>query len=82
MDPDDAYWGLCPSCHRNDGYLNLGREHWFVCHAHRVMWCIGENLFSSWRHETGEVWAENRERLKGYAEIEPELQEDAEDGST
>jgi hypothetical protein len=47
--PFDAYFGVCPRCKRNDGLLNVGHSHWFVCHEHRVTWCIGSNLFSGWR---------------------------------
>jgi len=47
-----GYWGVCPRCRRNDGYINAGRSHWFFCKEHRVKWCVGANLFSSWRHET------------------------------
>jgi hypothetical protein len=48
----DGYWGLCPICKKTDGYLNIGRNHWFMCLEHRTRWCIGSNLFSSWRDET------------------------------
>src|SRR5882724_6327756 len=41
-------WGVCPYCHRTDGYINFGCYHWFVCDAHRVKWCVGENLFRTW----------------------------------
>ena len=40
----DSYFGLCPHCHDNDGFINLGRGHWFLCHEHKVMWFIGSNL--------------------------------------
>ena len=74
-DADEAYWGLCPICRHNDGYLNLLYDHWFVCDEHRVKWCVGADLFSSWRDESPDVWADNWDRLKGYAEVEPELPE-------
>lgn len=48
------YFGTCPECGDNDGYRNAGKSHWFLCHEHRVRWCVGSNLFSSWRHETEE----------------------------
>lgn len=47
----DNYFGVCPHCRRHDGYANFGREHWFFCREHRLMWRVGENLFSDWRHE-------------------------------
>lgn len=65
----DSYWGVCPHCRRNDGYLNLGRNHWFVCHRHRVRWLIGENLFSTWRFETPEDWKANSAVIGGYAVV-------------
>jgi hypothetical protein len=50
----DGYFGLCPHCRNNDGYVNIGRGHWFVCDEHKVMWFIGSNLFSSWKDQTEE----------------------------
>ncbi len=46
------YFGGCPECGGQDGYTNVGRSHWVFCKAHRTMWCIGWNLFSSWQYET------------------------------
>src|SRR5262245_42500917 len=43
------YFGVCPVCRTSDGYLNVGRDHWFVCHEHGQRWCAGSNLFSSWK---------------------------------
>ncbi len=48
----DHYFGGCPECGDQDGYTNVGRSHWVFCKAHRTMWCVGENLFSSWKYET------------------------------
>jgi hypothetical protein len=48
------YFGGCPRCGRTDGYINVGRSHWFVCDEHRTKWCAGYNIFSSWRQETEE----------------------------
>jgi hypothetical protein len=69
----DGYFGLCPHCRNNDGYVNVGRGHWFVCDEHKVMWFIGSNLFSSWKDET----EEEQERLfyarglDDYSHIKP-----------
>ena len=49
--PDD-HFGLCPKCGRENGYINIGRGHWFKCDAHQVIWFVGENLFSSWRSQS------------------------------
>lgn len=69
--PKPNYFGNCPRCGRNNGHLNLGREHWFICHAHKVKWCAGLNLFSGWLEETEELWQKNKALLSGYREIEP-----------
>jgi hypothetical protein len=66
----DDYFGSCPNCHRNDGYENVGSDHWFVCHQHRVKWCVGSNLFSSWRDQTDQERALVIARLATYREVE------------
>jgi hypothetical protein len=48
----DDYFGVCPHCHKHDGFINIGRGHWFYCREHKVKWCAGSNLSSSWRNET------------------------------
>jgi hypothetical protein len=65
------HFGVCPVCFSSDGYLNVESTHWFVCHEHRLRWCAGANLFSSWRRETDADWNENWERIREYCEIEP-----------
>ena len=65
------YFGGCPECGTNDGYLNVGREHWFVCDKHKTKWWIGSNLFSSWMEETEEEWQRNKIKLADYREVEP-----------
>jgi hypothetical protein len=65
------HFGACPSCGQCDLSLNIGRNHWHACTVHKVRWCIGSNLFSSWREETEETWRVNAERLAGFTEIEP-----------
>ena len=66
----EHYFGGYPQCGDTDGYLNLGRDHWFFCAKHRTKWCCGSNLFSGWRDETVEDWIENQRRLADYAEVE------------
>jgi hypothetical protein len=68
--PDD-FLGLCPNCFRNNGFLNVHKTHWTVCHEHMVRWSIGTNLFSSWRDETSEIWWQNEQLLSTYWEVEP-----------
>jgi hypothetical protein len=48
----DDYFGIRPHCHKNDGYVNVGAEHWFYCKEHKIRWCSGFNIFSSWEDET------------------------------
>lgn len=59
----DNYFGGCPHCGQTDGCANVGRSHWFFCSTHETKWCIGSNLFSSWRNETEE------EQRRAYAKI-------------
>jgi hypothetical protein len=68
----NLYWGRCPQCGKSDGYLSIGRVHWFYCEAHRVKWCAGENLFSSWRADTDEDRKKNAAFLRDFQEIKPD----------
>ena len=65
------YFGGCPVCRQTDGYMNVGRTHWFVCDTHRTKWCIGMNLFSSWHEETEDEWRINEKKLQSYREVTP-----------
>ena len=65
------YWGGCPACYGNDGFLNAGRDHWFICREHKVRWWYGSNLFSIWRDQSREDHARQAAELRGYREIEP-----------
>jgi hypothetical protein len=64
----DGDWcnGACPVCGKSNGYLNIGRQHWFRCDEHKTRWCIGENLFSGWHDENEGIWLQNAARLEGY----------------
>lgn len=66
-----TYFGGCPACAGNDGFLNVERNHFMVCHAHRVRWWIGSNLFSGWRDEDPEGWKTNAALLATYRAVEP-----------
>ena len=68
---EPGYFGGCPKCGRNDGYLNVGKSHWFVCDEHKTTWFVGSNLFSSWREQSQEVWEENARQLSEYKDVEP-----------
>jgi hypothetical protein len=67
----DDHFGSCPECGQASAYVNIGREHWFYCDEHRVKWCVGENLFSSWRYQDPAEWAANHRKLQGYRELFP-----------
>jgi hypothetical protein len=70
---DDGYFGLCPHCHKTNGYINVGRSHWFLCDEHKVKWCAGANLFSGWREETEEEQrrAYYAHGIDKYIEVKP-----------
>jgi hypothetical protein len=63
------YFGGCPHCLHSDGFLNVGREHWCVCHGHKMKWCVGENLWTVL--ETEDELRTNAYRLANYMECEP-----------
>jgi hypothetical protein len=48
--PDDyfgGYFGLCPVCHKLDGYLKADSTDILFCNEHRVSWVAGAGNFSS-----------------------------------
>lgn len=69
--PEPSGFGDCPTCGRNSGYLNVGREHWFFCRIHRLKWCAGDNLMSTWRNETDADWERNSAFLSSYIPVPP-----------
>lgn len=62
--PDNvAYFGVCPKCHRTDGYIwvgknesdpDIGRVAVMLCRTHKTCWSAGYKTFSSWRDDTVE----------------------------
>ena len=65
------HFGCCPVCGHEGEYMNIERVHWNHCPEHGLKWRIGENLFSSWKHETEEDWKKNDEYLSPMPEVEP-----------
>jgi hypothetical protein len=61
----DSYFGGCPEC-GGTGCLNIGPDHWFVCHDHKTKWCVGSNLFDSWREQDETMWRDNQRKLADY----------------
>lgn len=69
---DEDVTGVCPKCGRCDGWLNVGREHWVVCHLHMLTWCVGANLPEFIRDEdTRDEWDRNATILDRYTEVSP-----------
>lgn len=67
----DTHWKKCPVCGKNDGYLNLGAEQWFVCRAHKTKWLLGENLSNSWKNQTIAEYLTVEQILDQYDEVLP-----------
>jgi hypothetical protein len=60
----DGYFGLCPICKKTDGYVNVGRSHWFICEEHQQRHCeeIGFDTFKDVKPFYPEI--EGVQRLK------------------
>ena len=67
----DKYFGGCPHCGQNDGFVNVESEQWFSCARHKTKWRVGSNLFSGWRDEDEATWQRNRFKLAEYMTVEP-----------
>lgn len=63
--------GSCPKCGKSDGYVNLGKEHWFICREHKMKWFIGSNLFEGWKNQTVAQTLGIESLLEGYTEVIP-----------
>jgi len=74
---ENEYWGVCPVCHCNNGYVNLvnergtGADHYMVCETHKTCWGFGANLLSSWMDETPEEREASRKKLEQYRRVKP-----------
>ena len=65
-----GYWGFCPDCHRlPNGYINMGKDHFFICPACRVYWFVGSN-FLGWPDETEQQQRATYDRM-GIADFRP-----------
>jgi hypothetical protein len=69
--PTISYFGGCPKCGGNDGYLNVIDDQYCVCDRYRYRWYVGRCVFDDWREEDEEIWADNLEKLKTYTPVEP-----------
>jgi|GEM_PF-3891133 len=70
---NDSYFGVCPKCKKTDGYMNIGKSHWFYCAEHKTTWCAGDNLLSSWQHETEDEQRQQFDSigLGSFTEVKP-----------
>jgi hypothetical protein len=67
----ESHFGFCPYCGHNDGFLNFGPNHWFICHQHQSRWFVGSNLFDCWKEESEEDWQRTKAKIESYREVAP-----------
>lgn len=67
---EDSF-GACPICGERDAYTNVKEVHWALCFKHKTRWCIGSDLFPTWKEEDDWVWDNNSEGICEYREVEP-----------
>ena len=70
----ESFCGGCPVCGNNDGYINVGAEHWCICREHKIKWLVGENLFDSWMTQTLAQHLSAEKLLAIYQEAVPDRQ--------
>lgn len=68
---EPSAFGDCPECHHTDGFLNDGREQWFICRQHGVKWCAGDNVLSAWRYLSDQEAAVQEAELALFRVVEP-----------
>jgi len=68
--------GACPKCGKSDGFLNLGKEHWFICREHKMKWFAGANLFEGWKDQTVAQTQSIEILLRNYKEVLPDRHSD------
>jgi hypothetical protein len=74
-----AHCGVCPDCGKSDGFVNLGKEHWFICRDHKTKWFVGVNLFEGWENQTVAQAQSIEIMLETYKEIVPQRHLELED---
>jgi hypothetical protein len=70
MSPEkvENVYGCCPVCGMNDGYVNLGDEHWFYCWEHKKRWKLGAEWFTPIRSK-GDGTTSAEEALAAYEPV-------------
>lgn len=66
-DGEPDYFCGCEHCDSADFCLNVERSHWMICTLHKQRWCVGANLFSSWKSESEEDWFVNSIVLQDFS---------------
>jgi hypothetical protein len=54
----EAFQGVgagCPECGARRGPIHFGRDYWFACDEHRVLWCLGTGLTDGWKAVTDDM---------------------------
>ena len=67
----NTHFGSCPLCGNSDGYVNLGKEHWFICRDHKFKWFAGVNMFEGWENQTVAQAECIENMLRAYQEVVP-----------
>lgn len=68
--PNDDF-GRCPQCGGYGDMLDVGPEHWVVCHAHKTEWRYGIGIFDDWRGQGYAQKFANDALLKDYKRVKP-----------
>jgi len=66
-----THCGVCPNCGKSDGFVNLGKEHWFICRDHKTKWFAGVNLFEGWENQTVAQTENIAVMLESYKDVVP-----------
>jgi hypothetical protein len=73
---EEENYGRCPVCGSAGDMLNHGKNHWMVCHDHKVKWRIGSGFFSIFQRDRPAKWDQAGAILAEYREVKPLLDED------
>ena len=65
------FFGVCPTCRRQNGWIAGAEGDWFFCDTHRVRWTLMGDVLGGWRDMTAEERFANADQLSGYREVEP-----------
>jgi hypothetical protein len=66
---DGAYFGECSECGKSL-CVNIGRQHFFICPTHRIVWHNGDNVMSGWKYQSRQDFINAAKSLEGYTEVE------------